>query len=706
MSQEPQTDGLLAEFPPHSYDMWHEAAEKLLKGAPFEKLLVSQTYEDITIQPIYRQEDIANLEHRKHFPGSGSLVRGSSPNGFLKAGWEISQKITKCIPERWNEIALKALAGGQTELFIPMNNVTANGYDMDQAEKKTCGLAIENLEDMEKALKGISIDAVSTFWRSGAASVPVAALFFAYAKKEGIDLKDLRGCFQVDPLAEMAKQGHLNQSLQTRLAQMAELTKFAIKKAPNIQTISVQGNVYHNGGASATQELAYIISTAVYYIDKMSNRGIAPADTLRHMRVQLSVGGDYFMEIAKIRATRWLWSKMAEAYGVKDAPIFIHASTSEWNKTTYDAHTNMLRVTSEAFAAVVAGVDALHIGPFDEITGKTNDFSQRIARNIHIILREECGLDQVIDPAGGSNYIEWLTDQIAGKSWAIFQEIESNGGMLRTLENGSVQKAIDKVYQKKRTNIRRRKDKIVGANMYPDLTSGRLNGKHEDHGKEGKPGYHAAKLAEKSAAKRNQLKELDAIRPFRENLVELAIAAVEKGATIGQVSEASEMHIGRSFNIKPVKQHRAAEEYEALRDASAAYEEKTGVPPTILQLNMGPSRRYRLRADWTAAFFEAAGFKIDGATDFNTIEEAVAAVEKSDSSILIITSDDKNYAECVVPLAKAVKQVKPDATLILAGAPGENESAWKNAGVDDFVNVRVNNYEMNHKLLKGAGVIA
>jgi methylmalonyl-CoA mutase len=709
MSQEPQTNGLLSEFPPHSYDMWHEAAEKLLKGAPFEKLLVSKTYEDITIQPIYRQEDIADLEHRKHFPGSGSLVRGSHPGGFLKTGWEISQEITKCIPEKWNAIALKALNSGQTELNIPMNNVTSNGYDMDQAEKTTCGLAIENLEDMETALKGISIDAVSTFWKSGAASVPVAALFFAAAKKQGIDLKNLRGCFQVDPLAEMAIQGHLNQSLQTRLSQMADLTQFAIKHAPNMQTICVQGNVYHNGGASATQELAYIIATAVYYIQKMKNRGISPADTLRHMRVELSIGGDYFMEIAKIRATRWLWSKMAEAYGIDDVPVYIHASTSKWNKTTYDAHTNMLRVTSEAFAAVVAGVDAMHIGPFDEVTGKTDDFSQRIARNIHIILSEECGLDQVIDPAGGSNYIEWLTDQIAGQSWKIFQEIESAGGMLRTLENGSVQKAIDKVYQKKRTNIRRRKDKIVGANMYPDLTRGRLEGKHADHGKKGHHGHHAAKLSEKSAAKRNELKELDAIRPFRENLVELAIAAVEKGATIGQVSEATEMHVGRSFNIKPVTQHRSAEEYEALRDASAAYEEKTGAPPTILQLNMGPSRRYRLRADWTAAFFEAAGFKIDGANDFDTVEDAVAAVEKAqkaNTNILVITSDDKNYAECVVPLAKAIKQTNPDATLIVAGAPGENESAWREAGVDDFVNVRVNNYEMNQQLLKGAGVIS
>lgn len=702
MSQEPQTDGLLTEFPPHTYDQWHEAAEQLLKGAPFEKLLVSKTYEDITIQPIYRQEDIENLEHRKHLPGSGSLVRGSQSGGFLKAGWEISQEISPCMPQKWNEVAHQGLNTGQSELNVVLNNVTANGYDMDQTEKTTCGLALETLEDMELALDGIALDSISTFWRSGAGSVPVAALFFAVAKKQGIDLKDLRGCFETDPLAECALQSKMTQSLQTRLAHMAALTKFAIKNAPQMQTISVQGNVYHNSGASATQELAYIIATAVYYIEKMKKRGIEPADTLKHMRVQLSVGSDYFMEIAKIRATRWLWSKMAEAYGIEDATVYIHASTSKWNKTSYDAHSNMLRVTAEAFAAVVAGVDAMHIGPFDEASGKTDEFSRRIARNVHIILREECGLDQVIDPAGGSNYIEWLTDQIAGKAWGIFQQIEIDGGMLRTLESGSIQKDVEAVYQKKRANIRRRKDKIVGANMYPDLGSGRLTtegcGKQNDH---------ACSLKAASAAKRKDVEELENItsEPDSEMILQ-AIAAAEQGATVGQIGDATELHTGRTFNIKQVKQRRAAEEFEALRDASNAFNEKTGAPPTILQLNMGPSRRYRLRADWTAAFFEAAGFHIDGATDFDTNEAAVAAVQGATTNIVVITSDDTNYAECVIPLAKAIKETKPDTILLVAGAAGDQETAWREAGVDDFVNVRVNNYEMNHKLLKGAGVIA
>ena len=697
MSTEPQTDGLLAEFPPHTYDQWHDAAEALLKGAPFEKLLVSKTYEDITIQPIYRREDIADLEHRKDLPGSGTLVRGSQAGGFLKAGWEISQELCKCKPEKVNALIHQGLNGGQTELNIVLGDITSNGYDKDQTDKQIRGLTLENLEDMEIALDGVAIDSISTFWRSGAGSVPVAALFFAAAKKQGIKLKDLRGCFDIDPLAEMGLHGHLRQNLKTRLDHMAALTKFAIKNTPKMQTICVQGNLYHDSGASSTQELAYIIATAVCYIEKMKKRGIEPADLLPHMRVSLSVGSDYFMEIAKIRATRWLWSKMAEAYGVEDATVYIHARTSIWNKTCYDAHTNMLRVTSEAFAAVVAGVDGMHIGPYDEVAGKTDEFSRRIARNIHIILREECGLDQVIDPAGGSNYIEWLTDQIAGKSWEIFQGIDKAGGMIVTFEDGSIQKQIDATYQQKRQNVRRRKDRLVGANMYPDLKGSRLD----------TSGKFQCQCSADTVNKRTDVAALAAITASAEaEMVEQAITAAEQGATVGQLGEATGIHEGRTFNIHQVPQRRAAEEYEALRDASAAYEEKTGSPPTILQLNMGPSRRYRLRADWTASFFEAGGFNIDGATDFENAETAVAALKASSATIAVITSDDATYAECVESLATAVKTAKSDITLLVAGAPGDKEEAWREAGVDDFVNVRVNNYEMNQQLLKGAGVIS
>jgi methylmalonyl-CoA mutase len=678
---------LLSEFPEHTYEQWHAAAEALLKGAPFEKRLVSQTYEDITIQPIYRREDIANLEQRKHFPGSGSLVRGSHAAGFLTAGWEVSQELRATSPESLNTLIHEGLNGGQSELNIPI------GCGADEC--CTGGAKITTAADFTTALSKVALDSISTYLQTGPASVPVTALFIAAAEQAGVPASKIRGGIDNDPLAELVAKGKLRQSLALRFDHMAALTDYAAKNAPQLRTISIQGDVYHNAGATATQELAYIISTLVCYLEEMKSRGLAPETVLPHIRIRLAIGSDYFMEISKIRAVRMLWSKVAAAYGVQNAAIHIHASTSKWNKTTYDAHTNMLRVTAEAFAAVVGGVDSLHIGPYDEIAGHTDEFSRRIARNLHTILREECGLDHVIDPAGGSTYIEWLTAQIAGKSWSIFQEIEQQGGMIAALENGSVQQSVQGVCKAKFKNIRIRKDKIVGSNMYPDLKGKKL-------------AIHApeCKAAEVAAAAYPTAQPAAVTQSATAAMVTEAIAAAKTGASKFSLAIATGLtNSDGAPAVTALPPHRAAEEYEALRDASAAFTAKTGSAPTILQLNIGPSGRYRLRADWTASFFEAAGFVIDGTRDFPTIEEAVKALSDGKAEIAVITSDDATYLTTVEPLATAAKAAKPSITLLVAGAPGENETAWRAAGVDDFVNVRSNNYELNEQLLKIAGVI-
>lgn len=677
---------LLTEFPEHTYDQWHAAAEALLKGAPFEQKLVSKTYEDITIQPIYRREDIANLEHRKHFPGSASLVRGSHADGFLKAGWEVSQELKASSPEELNAIIHEGLNGGQSELNI----IVGCGQPVCCKE----GVAISTVEDVKTALAGVALDAVSTWWQCGPSGVPVAALVIAAAGQLGVPAAKLRGGFENDPFAELVVAGTLRQSLKLRFDHMAALTDHAAKNAPGLRTIAVKGDVYQNAGATATQELACVIATLVAYIEEMKSRGIAPETALAHTRIRLAVGSDYFMEIAKIRAARWLWSKVAAAYGVENAPVHIHASTSRWNKTTYDAHTNMLRVTSEAFAAVVAGADSIHIGPYDEIAGKSDEFSRRIARNLHTILREECGLDRVVDPAGGSTYIEWLTDKIAAKSWEIFQDIEKQGGMLAALESGSVQDSVQAVCKAKLQNVRRRKDKIVGSNMYPDLKGKKLP-IHAPECKAGQP-FPGAPVP--------QPVELTVSADAA--MISQAVAAANNGANKISLYIASGLTNNEGApTVKPLPPHRAAEEYEALRDASAAFTEKTGAAPAILQLNMGPSRKYRLRADWTAAFFEAAGFAVDGKRDFKSPEDALAALMESQAAIAVITSDDATYLDTAATLATTFKAAKPGVHLLLAGAPGENEAAWRAAGVDEFVNVRSNNYELNEQLLKKAGVL-
>ena len=686
MSTQTQAERLLADFPAHSYEQWHQAAEALLKGASFEKLLVSKTYEDITIQPIYRRDDIARLDHLQHMPGADSHIRGSRALGCLQTGWEVSQELKAATPAQLNAIIHEGLNGGQSELNIVVG--------CGQEECCKGGTAINTVADVTTALADVAIDAVSTVWQTGPASVPVAALVIAAAAQRGVPAAQLRGGFENDPLGELAAKGTLRQSLTTRFDHMAALTDYAAQHAPQLRTITAKGDIYHNAGASATQELGYVIATLVSYIEEMTTRGLTPQSVMPHVRLRLAVGSDYFMEIAKIRAARALWSMVATAYGVTNATPHIHASTSQWNKTTYDAHTNMLRATAEAFAAVVAGVDSMHVGPYDEIARLPDAFSRRIARNIHTILREECGLDRVIDPAGGSTYIEWLTDQIAAKSWGIFQDIERQGGMLACLENGSIQQSVESVYQAKISNIRRRKDKIVGSNMYPDLKGNKLEVI--------KPECKAALAAPPAS-----LPAPAAITASADSsMVEQAITAATNGASKVSIAIATGLTNNQDLPcVTPLPPRRAAEEYEALRDASAAFAVQTGAAPAILQLNIGPSRKYRLRADWTTAFFEAAGFAIAATRDFAHIDEALAALTASHATIAVITSDDATYQEIVAPLATAIKAAKPDLTLLVAGNPGDHEAAWRAAGVNEFVNVRSNNYELNHQLLTKAGVL-
>lgn len=681
-----QAERLLTEFPEHTYEQWHAAAEALLKGASFEQKLVSDTYEGIRIQPIYRREDIADLEHRMHLPGFDSMVRGSSADGFLKASWKSSQELKAATPTDLNGLIHEGLNGGQSELNIVVG--------CGQYECCNGGVKLDTAADVKLALTGVAVEAISIWWQCGPSATALAPMVIAAAEEMGVPANKLRGGFENDPLADLALKGASRQPLSQRFDQIAALTDYASKKAPGLRTISVKGDVYHNAGATATQELGHVIATLVAYIEEMKARGLTPESVLPHVRIRLSVGSDYFMEIAKIRAARWLWSKVAAAYGVENAPVQIHASTSKWNKTTYDAHTNMLRVTAEAFAAVVAGVDSLHIGPYDEISGKTDEISRRIARNLHTILREECGLDRVIDPSGGSTYIEWLTDKLAAHSWEIFQDIEKQGGMLAALEAGTVQKSVQDVCKAKLQNIRRRKDKIVGSNMYPDLKGKKL-AIHSVECRAGQP-----------IAGAQPAQPLEITVSHNATMIDQAIIAAKAGATKLSLAVATGLSCAEGGPIvTALPPHRAAEEYEALRDASAAFATKTGAAPAILQLNMGPSRKYRLRADWTAAFFEAAGFGIDGTRDFADEAAALAALTASSALIAVITSDDATYIETVESLAKAVKAAKPSIHLLVAGAPGENEAAWRGAGVDDFVNVRSNNYELNAQLLKIAGVI-
>ncbi|MDP2717773.1 MAG: acyl-CoA mutase large subunit family protein, partial [Candidatus Micrarchaeota archaeon] len=323
-----------------------------------------------------------------------------------------------------------------------------NGHDPDwvkPGEEEIGGLSIATLQDLDRALEGINLETTSLFIRSGSSAMPLASLLVALVRKRGQDPKILRGCIEMDPLGVLSHEGRLPQSLTGAYREMAALTMWARKNAPELQTICVHTRAWHESGGGAAQELAFGLATGVEYLRRLLDRGLFINDVAPRIRFAMTVGNQFFMEIAKLRAARMVWSQAVEAFGGNEAAqrLHIHGRTSLRNKTVYDPHVNILRGTVEAFAAVLGGCDSLQVGAFDEVIRAPDDFSRRLARNTQLILAKECNLTSFIDPAGGSWYVEKLTNELAQRAWALFQQVESRGGMALAMEKGFVQGDIN-----------------------------------------------------------------------------------------------------------------------------------------------------------------------------------------------------------------------------------------------------------------------
>ena len=688
---------LFEEFPPHTYEAWKKAAVDLLKGVPFEKALITPTYEGFSLQPIYNAADVADLPHmRDALPGLGSGVRGSRASGYQTGAWKVSQELTSSTPREMNAVVLHELMCGQNELNLWLDGPTRAGLDPDGSEVRAvgvCGVSAATCADWLEMLQGVELSAISVFLRAGAAPEAVAAQFIAAAEKKGADPSKVSGAIECDPLTYLVENGGYPGSLENAFDGMAALTRFAAAKAPGLQTVVVQGHAYHNGGASSVQEMAAVLATGVYYIKELLARGLPLDAILPRVRLALSVGSQYFTEIAKFRAMRLLWSRVLEAFGADpdSRRVHLHARTGLWNKTLRDPYVNALRATTEAFAAVVGGVDSLHVGNFDEVIREPDEFSRRWARNVHHILAEECDMTRVVDPAGGSYAVEWLTDQMARQAWQQFQKIEELGGILAVLQSGELQKQVGGTLECKRQSLYRRKDSLVGTNNYPNVDEKALEPRNIDYGSvlERRKAAMGAVRNERDAAKVDGLLAEVAAASCP---VSALVAAAKAGATVAELART--VRKGDRTALTPIPLSRAAAPFEALVSRVAAL----GKVGTLLQINYGPSRRYRLRADWTSAFFRVAGFKLAADDDFLTVDEAVEAAKASPGRIAVITSDDETYGKVAVELATALKAARPDLHLLLAGAPGESEAAWRKAGIDDFVNVRVNNFTFNQAL--------
>lgn len=706
------------EFERPTYEEWRETAEKSLKGASFDKKLITRTYEEIDLKPLYRQEDSEQIAHTASLPGFPPYVRSTSESGYCTQPWHICQEIPYATPEAFNQALRTDMERGQNSVNMVLDGPTRAGVDANEASASEVGrggVSISSLDDIATALEGVDLEETPVIIQSGASVLPIASLFFALAKKQTVSLEKLTGCLGMDPLGVLAREGTLPRSLEGAYTSMAQLTAWVATNAPDMQSIAIQGTPYHNGGASATQELGLALATAVTYLRELQSRGVSVDNAARSMRFFFSIGSNFFMEVAKLRAARMLWAKIVNAFGGSEEAqkMIIHARTSSWNKTAYDPYVNMLRTTTEAFSAVTGGANSMHVGCFDEPVRPPDEFSRRIARNTQIILREECHLTKVIDPAGGSWYVEQLTDSVGRKAWEIFQEIERRGGMAAALLEGYPQAQVAQVAEKRAKSIAQRRDIVVGTNMYPNL-------RHEKPVSADATAYDAvynersARLSQyRSSVDQEHCKAaLEALSTTSSatpgnpgEVVAASIEAALAGATIGNLTTMLRGTGTPGPVITAVRTHRGAELFETLRKNAETYAARTGSRPAVFLANMGPIPQHKPRADFTTGFFEVGGFEVIGNTGFETVEEAAKAAIDSGAPITVICSTDDTYPELVPPLTKLIKQEKPDAVVILAGYPQDQVEAHKHAGVDEFIHLRANCHEVLDSLQKKIGVV-
>lgn len=622
---------MLADFAPVSTQVWKDKIIADLKGADFDKKLVWRTPEGFNVQPFYRREDLKGLKTTVSAPGQFPYVRGTRTNNE----WAIRQNICACKNARKaNAKALEVLNKGITSL----------GFCLDK-DKLTYNF-------IKTLLNGVYAPAVAINFSICACAAPkLANILVRYYGRMGYDTKGLIGSINVDPIKNMLLKGKALTREQVS-EKIAETVK-AAKSLPGYRVVGVNSVILNNSGAYAAQELAYALAWGAEYMTMLTEAGIPNYRAANAIRFNMGIGGNYFMEIAKFRAGRLLWAKIVEAY--KD-PIFttalrnaakmnVSAETSRFNMTVFDAYVNLLRSQTETMSAALAGVDEITVTPFDVTYEEPTDFSERIARNQQLLLKEEAHFDKVVDPAAGSYYLENLTASIAAEAWKQFLDIQERGGMYQLVSEGKVQEHMAANLKARLADVAKRKEVLLGSNQFPNFT-------------------------EKAAKKIKQPKAIN------------AACGCNKPAE-------------GSINTLPVA--RAAEEFEALRLETEAAKKQ----PVAFMLTIGNLAMRIARAQFSCNFLACAGYKVIDNNGFATIAEGIKAARKAKADIIVLCSSDDEYADLAPKAWKKLQNAKE--LFIVAGAPACMEDLQK-LGIQNFIHVRCNVLEtlkaLNAQLLK------
>ena len=597
---------LFSEFAPVSTEEWMAKITADLKGVPFEKKLVWKTGEGFNVNPFYRAEDIEGLKTTESLPGEFPYVRGTKKDN----DWKVRQNIEVCCFKGANEKALDLLTKGVTSL----------GFIIKGDEV--------NEENIATLLEGICPASVElNFNTCNCKAEKLIGILADYFKGKGVDAEKCYGSVNNDAFKKPLVKGKENSEWVEGAAAVLK----AGQALPNYRVLAVNAFLFNNAGAYISQELGYALAWGNELMAKLTEAGFTADEVAKKIKFNFGISSNYFMEIAKFRAARWLWAEIVAAY--KPAcecacKMVAHAQTSEWNMTVYDAHVNLLRSQTEAMSAALAGVDSITVRPFDKIYQTPDDFSERIARNQQLLLKEECHLDKVVDPSAGSYYVEVLTNSLADVAWKLFLEVEEKGGFSVAVNAGEIQNAVNASNVARKKAVATRREILLGSNQYPNFTE--------------------------VAADKIQ----------------------EKGSCCcggGHCGEAT---------IPALDFSRGASEFEALRMTT----EKSGKTPKVFMLTIGNLAMRLARSQFSANFFGCAGYKIIDNLGFDTVEAGVEAAVKAGAEIVVLCSSDDEYAEFA---PAAYKALAGRAEFVVAGAPACADDL-KAQGIDQFVNVKSN----------------
>lgn len=612
---------LFSDFTAPSTQEWLDKINVDLKGADFQKRLVWRTNEGFNVKPFYRKEDLEGLKTTDALPGVYPYLRGTKKDDNA---WYIRQNIQVADAAQANAKALDVLNRGVDSICFGIS-----GKDVSESF-------------VETLLKGICAECVElNFCTCQKHSVELAQILVAYFQKQGYDLTKLVGSINYDPIGKMMSKGKDLSDFAATAKELAEV----LSALPKYRCLAVNASLLNNAGSYISQELGYALAWGNEYLNQLVESGIPAAKAAKKIKFNFGISSNYFMEIAKFRAARMLWADIVKQYNPTcdgdcknqgenkfcncACKMMIHAETSTFNLTLFDSYVNLLRSQTETMSAALAGVHSIAVTPFDEAYETPNDFAERIARNQQLLLKEECHFDKVVDPAGGSYYIENLTVSIAKQAWDIFLKVEEESGFLASVKAGKVQEAINASGKARHIAVSKRKEILVGTNQFPNF---------------------------------NELSE--------------GKTPIEAACCCSGNGDACEKPIAT------LNKFRAASDFEALRLQT----EKSGKRPKAFMLTIGNLAMRQARAQFSCNFLACAGYEVIDNLGFETVKEGVDAAMAAKADIVVLCSSDDEYAEYAVP---AFQELNGRAMFIVAGAPACMEDLQK-AGIENFIHVRVN----------------